>query len=67
MSLQKCVRAGLLAVVPAVLISCTGDGALPTEPAARPAAAVTQPDSGPAALNLEKRGRSGYVLASGRH
>jgi hypothetical protein len=59
MSFTKCVRAGLLALIPVVAIACTNDIAGPTAPAARPAAA------GPSA-GAQPNLRSGYVLASGR-
>ncbi len=58
MSLWKCLRAAVLAVIPAAAVAC----GTPTGPTLQPNAAAAQraPD---ARANL----RSGYVLASGRN
>jgi hypothetical protein len=58
MSLLKCLRVALLAVIPAVAGAC-GNATGPTpEPSAT--AAHGSPD-------VRVNARSGYVLASGRH
>jgi len=59
MTFMKCVRIGVLAVIPAAAAAC-GTPTGPT-PQSRPAVAHQAPDAA-AKPNL----RSGYVLASGR-
>jgi hypothetical protein len=61
MSLLKCVRIGLLAVIPAAAAACGN----PTGPAPQPTSAFAQ-RAPEARVNLATAERSGYVLASGR-